>query len=296
MRPGRPEDMELLLSRFRADAMAGQRQFVSPGWLSTLLRDFDWDARCRVVDGPAGQEGLVLVMDHPTAAGIVTRVEASSGSNDLKPLLEWGILFSHASGALAAQVWSPPEPSGGLAELGLSPVRPFWRMDRPDLEAIPEPGLAAGYRVITQATEPRPPEQWTEVFNRSFARHFNHAPQSPEEFWRRHGSNPDLLLMAVTEAGEPAALVLGNVEPLAAEDPRPSPLGTVAVVGTLPEHRRRGLALRLTAGCLRRFRERGAASASLHVDGLNADRAYDVYRRLGFEIGFEAQVWEKRFR
>ena len=36
--------------------------------------------------------------------------------------------------------------------------------------------------------------------------------------------------------------------------------------------------------------------ASLYVDGLNPTRAYDAYRKLGFELAFETEVWEATFR
>ena len=293
MRPGRPADLDLLLRRFSADAALGRRDFVSPAWLSNMLADFDWDTRCRVVDS-GEEEGMVLVMDRHTVAGTVTRIEASSSTGELASLLEWGLLLSHATGAVAAQVWRR-RGSGDLQGLGMEFRRPFWRMDRPDLEAIPEPPAVPGYRVVTQETEAHPMEVWAELYNRSFSQHFNHSPETAEEFQKRHGRNPDLLLMAVAGDGEPAALVLGGVDDLMAGDRRLSPLGMVGVVGTLPEHRRRGLGLLLTAESLRRLKARGAASASLYVDGQNADRAYDIYRRLGFEIGVETEVWEKRF-
>jgi hypothetical protein len=31
------------------------------------------------------------------------------------------------------------------------------------------------------------------------------------------------------------------------------------------------------------------------VDGWNHTRAYDVYSKLGFEVAFEAEVWEATF-
>jgi ribosomal protein S18 acetylase RimI-like enzyme len=69
-------------------------------------------------------------------------------------------------------------------------------------------------------------------------------------------------------------------------------VGLINVVGTVPDHRRRGLALALTGEALRRLRERGAASASLYVDASNPTRAYDLYRRLGFEVAYEFDVFE----
>jgi ribosomal protein S18 acetylase RimI-like enzyme len=66
-------------------------------------------------------------------------------------------------------------------------------------------------------------------------------------------------------------------------------------VGTLPEHRRRGLATWVVAELVQRLRKAGARYASLYVDGLSAMRAYDVYRKLGFEVMFEAEVWEATY-
>jgi ribosomal protein S18 acetylase RimI-like enzyme len=46
---------------------------------------------------------------------------------------------------------------------------------------------------------------------------------------------------------------------------------------------------------LHRLRAAGASEASLYVDGLSQTRAFDVYRKLGFELAFEAEVWEATF-
>jgi ribosomal protein S18 acetylase RimI-like enzyme len=70
----------------------------------------------------------------------------------------------------------------------------------------------------------------------------------------------------------------------------------VGSVGTLPEHRRRGLANWLVAEALQRLRLGGARHASLYVDGWNQTRAFDGYRKLGFEVAFESEVWEATFR
>ena len=98
--------------------------------------------------------------------------------------------------------------------------------------------------------------------------------------------------MAVTSEGRaPVAIAFGDVERYG-DDPRPQPVCMISSVGTLPEHRRRGLAGWLVAEVMRRLGRAGARHASLYVDGLNPMRAFDVYRRLGFEVAFEAEVWE----
>jgi ribosomal protein S18 acetylase RimI-like enzyme len=80
------------------------------------------------------------------------------------------------------------------------------------------------------------------------------------------------------------------------DDSRPQPVGLVSSVGTVPEHRRRGLAGWLVAEGLLRLRSAGARHATLYVDGLNETRAFDAYRKLGFELVFEAEVWEASFQ
>ena len=109
------------------------------------------------------------------------------------------------------------------------------------------------------------------------------------------GRPASLSLLAVTPAGSPAAVTLCQIEAYTA-DPRPQPVGIVGSVGTLPEHRRRGLASWLVAEALGRLRQGGACHASLYVDGLNPTRAFDGYQKLGFELAFEAEVWEATFR
>jgi ribosomal protein S18 acetylase RimI-like enzyme len=132
------------------------------------------------------------------------------------------------------------------------------------------------------------------MHNRSFADHFRFSERAEEELTA--GKPPELCLMAVTaEGGEPAALTLGQLE-LYEEDRRPQPVGVISSVGTLPEHRRRGLATWLVAEAMVRLRRAGAAHASLYVDALNRTHAYDAYRKLGFEVGFEAEVWEATLR
>jgi ribosomal protein S18 acetylase RimI-like enzyme len=101
-------------------------------------------------------------------------------------------------------------------------------------------------------------------------------------------------LAVVSTTGKPAALTLCQVETYAG-DLRPQPVGLVSSVGTIPEHRRRGLASWLVAEGLQRLRRAGARHASLYVDGLSSTRAFDAYRKLGFELAFVTEVWEANF-
>jgi ribosomal protein S18 acetylase RimI-like enzyme len=101
--------------------------------------------------------------------------------------------------------------------------------------------------------------------------------------------------MAITaNHGERAAIALGELEHYP-DDARAQPVGLISSVGTVPGQRRRGLAGWLVAELMRRLRDSGARHLSLYVDGMNAQRAYDLYRKLGFEVAYEAEVWEATF-
>jgi len=274
----------------------GRRELVPAGArLDRLLAGFDWEAASRMVDSPGGAlEGAVLVTHRSGSIGTVTRVEVavvSPGDGSLRRrLVEWGLALSRAAGATAAQVWLPRTQAMDLTSLGLEPVRPWWRMDR-SLEAdLPARVPVAGYRLLVGPAVA--PGVWADVHNRSFADHWRYSPRTEEELmpWRP----PELSLLAVADGGGPAAVTLGQIESYAA-DSRAQPVGIVGSVGTLPEHRRRGLARWLVAELLPRLRRAGARSASLYVDGLNQTGAPALYHDLGFEVAFETEVWEAVF-
>jgi ribosomal protein S18 acetylase RimI-like enzyme len=289
LRPGRAADYPALRALWGEAVLKGGRDCVpDDAWLRRQLGDFAWEARSRVIEDARGIQGFVLVWDRPTPGGTVARLESAVRHESLRrELLEWGLGLSRAAGAATAQVWWPQQLDAAvLAELGLASVRPFWRMDRAELEHIPHLSLPPGYR-LTGRVDPRAA---ADLYNVAFAEHWRFSPLDP-------GHLPlldrpaDLSLLAVAADGSPAAVVWCEVEE---HDPdlRPQPVGLVGVVGTLPGHRRRGLAASLTAESLRRLRGHGARSASLYVDGLNPHRAYDLYRRLGFEVGFQYEVFE----
>jgi mycothiol synthase len=252
-----------------------------------MMGSFDWAARSRVIEDSGGPRAAVLVLEHGTGRRSVVRVEtAARDDGDRLRLIKWGLGLSRAAGAALAQVWRPRGQHRGLAALGLTLARPFWRMDRRSLEEVPQAALPTGYRLARTADR----QEAAAVYNRSFAEHWRFQALHHDDLARTNRPH-ELELMAVTDEGAPAAVVWCEV---ATHDPdlRRQPVGVVDVVGTLPEHRRRGLAYALTAAALRRLRGRGAASASLYVDGLNPNRAYDVYGRLGFSVAFQYDVFE----
>ena len=231
----------------------------------------------------------------PTPLETVTQIDASV-ADGVEPaqrtdLMRWGIGLSQAAGAVAAQVWCGRGHGDEPEQLGMERVRPWWRMDLSLELELPEPAGVAGYALHDGHDVGA--GSWAPVHNGAFADHWRFSPRTEEELMA--GRPAALSLMAMTAAGSPAAVTLCQIEAYTA-DPRPQPVGIVGSVGTLPEHRRRGLANWLVAEALLRLRQGGACHASLYVDGLNPTRAFDGYRKLGFEVAFEAEVWEATFR
>jgi len=293
MRPGRATDLPGVLELWRNDVRAGSRDNV-PGdeHIRRLTAGFQWDGQSRVVDRDGGLEGAALVFKGATPIGTVAIVDASATQPDLLlDLTRWGLGLSRAAGAVAAQVWRGRGHTTGLEELAMEMVRPWWRMDR-SLESEPEKASPLAGYALRDAGQVAA-SVWPDLLNRTFADHWRFWPRSEEELMA--GRAPALSLMAVTPQGSPVALALSHIE-FHREDPRAQPVGTISSVGTLPEHRRRGLAIFLVTETLLRLHRGGARSASLYVDGKSPFRAYDAYRKLGFKVAFESEVWEATFR
>jgi ribosomal protein S18 acetylase RimI-like enzyme len=291
LRPGRAGDLPEVLALLQAEVRAGRQDCV-PGeaYLQRKLAGFDWSSRSRVVEAEDGLDGAVLVAGRSTPLGTVTQVSVACRQLDIRQeLLRWGLNLSKAAGAGAAQIWCGRGHSEGMTELGAEFVRPWWRMD---INLAGDPSAARPVRGYSLRDGSRAVGcSWSDLHNRSFADHWRFSPRHESELTT--GRSPHLSLMAVTDDGAPVALALGQVESYL-DDSRPQPVGIVSSVGTVPEHRRKGLAAWLVAELLNRLREEAARSASLYVDGWNHTRAFDVYSRLGFQMAFESEVWEVR--
>ena len=293
MRPGRTEDLPAVLELWHAEVRAGRQDCV-PGesHLGRLLAGFDWGARSRMVDGGRALEGAVLVAGRPTPQGTVTQVSVACERPEMRQeMLRWGFGLSKAAGAVAAQVWCGRGHTDRLAELGAEFVRPWWRMDMSLEGSLPEPVPVPGYQ-LRDGTQVAP-GGWSDLHNRSFADHWRFSPRLEVELVT--GWPPHLSLMAITQDGTPAAVTLAHIESYT-EDARAQPVGLVSSVGTIPEHRRRGLATWLVAEALRRLCREGARSCSLYVDGWNHTRAFEAYAKLGFGLSFQSEVWEAVFQ
>lgn len=292
MRPGRPDDLGAMRRLWEHEVLAGMRDAVPPDpMMQRILAGFDWEACSRVEEDASGMRGMVLVMHREADGQSVARIEATvapgEGDQLMQSLVGWGLGLSRAAGARLAQVWRAAGTAEWLRDAGLEPVRPWWRMDRDMADPLPLVEPVDGYHLVDPAAVPG--GAWADVFNRSFADHWRFTPRADENL--RAGQAPELSLMVADAAGSYAAITLCQFENLPV-DSRPQPVGIVGSVGTLPAHRRRGLANWMVAESLSRLKAAGARTASLYVDGRNENRAADLYEKLGFVVTFDTTVWE----
>ena len=182
-----------------------------------------------------------------------------------------------------------PSDQPGVPELyaahGLHPHRWTFVMAA-DLATPPEDAdLPAGYTVSTW--EDVDHEELRAAHNIAFVGHPGWSPWS-QEMWRQWISEsrsfrPALSLLVRAPDGGIAAYVQANEYDAVAEQTGRRETYLVKV-GTLPEHRRRGLADVLLRHSLRLHAQSGCERSGLDVDSENPSGALAVYERVGFAV------------
>jgi ribosomal protein S18 acetylase RimI-like enzyme len=151
---------------------------------------------------------------------------------------------------------------------------------------LSDPDLAEAGLTITSLT-PELREATRVARNDSFRDHWGSQPTT-EERWARWMAQetfrPDLSSLAVDGTGEDARVV-GFV--LAYHDPEDTEAAGysavhIELVGTVRDHRGRGIAPRLLTRTLRAARSAGLERAALEVDSDSPTGAVGLYERLGF--------------
>ena len=141
------------------------------------------------------------------------------------------------------------------------------------------------------------PEELRTTHNRAFAGFPGWTPWDAQ-MWRtwvteHHASRPALGLLARAADGEVAAYVRAAEFP-AVEQATGVREAYVALVGTVPDHRRQGLAATLLARALDGFRRAGYARAALDVDTENPSGALRIYEAAGFRVERRWVVWRRQ--
>ncbi|MGW5717904.1 GNAT family N-acetyltransferase [Amycolatopsis sp. NPDC003865] len=186
----------------------------------------------------------------------------------------------HPGLRLAVDVHRPAH-IAGLAELmrstGFEPVRYFRRMEHPLGDVSP---VDARIEPWTEATG----EDFRRVRNAAFADYWGAAPM-PADQWRNKIVNqtfrPAVSFLHRDAAGVPVGLLVTMSwdADTAATGVRDAHF---MIVGTLPEHRKRGVATALLKHALRAAAEQGYHQASLVVDSASPSGASGVFEKAGF--------------
>lgn len=253
-----------------------------PGWRGWAVPDgrggFAGYCWCERVETRPGVDVDARV--HPDLAGsgllprllAVARAEAAA----LRPGLPTRMFVAAAATARAV-----------VEEAGGRVVRHYWRMavDLPDEPAAPT--LPPGVAIEVAGADDAVRRAVHHVVETAFLDHFGHDTVAPYDEWLARqlaGSGADPSLWWVLRVdGEPAAALVGRAWPAQ---------GYVQGLGTLREHRGRGLGRALLRMSFAEFHRRGFRRASLSVDAANPTGAVALYESVGMAVAHEALLYE----
>jgi mycothiol synthase len=170
------------------------------------------------------------------------------------------------------------------AELGFSADRYFLELEVALGESLAQVPIPAAYEIVPFSAARD--EEVREVSNTAFAEHWGSVDRSPDE-WAASFTNskrfvPETSFLALAN-GAVVGFVLARHYPVVEKMTGVRELW-IGDVGTLREHRGRGVASALLSHTLARGKAQGYHRAGLSVDTANPTRALGVYERAGFEV------------
>lgn len=174
-----------------------------------------------------------------------------------------------------------------VSSLGFTADRHFHEMEVALGESLAQVPVPAPYEIVPFSTARA--EEVRLVVNAAFAQHWGSTARTPEEFAASFTDSkrfvPSTSYLALDRAsGAVIGFVLSRHYPVVEELTGVRELW-IGDVGTLSEHRGRGVAAALLSWTLARGREQGYHRAGLSVDTANSTRALGVYERAGFKVG-----------
>jgi mycothiol synthase len=180
---------------------------------------------------------------------------------------------------------------------GYQVARSFYRMNRPDLENIPDLRLPDGLEIrpvkkehlpiIMKAADEAFADAWGEV---------KHGEDSAERFLGSVECQPEIWKVAWdTRTDEVAGMVLGYIKH---EENRVHhrKLGWTENIATRKPWRRQGVAAALMAANMRELKARGMTEAALGVDTENVTGALQLYERMGFRPVTKEYMYRKAMK
>jgi ribosomal protein S18 acetylase RimI-like enzyme len=157
----------------------------------------------------------------------------------------------------------------------------FITMERSLSEPLPNPEFPAGFTVSPGGQKNSTP--WIELFNRTFADHWNHNDMTVEQV--KHELNqayykPELDLVAIAPDGTLAAFCYSHVKP----NPDNSTIeGLIHALGVRPAFCSMGLGKAILLAGLHQLKAEGMHKAMLYVDADNIYSALRLYQAVGFQ-------------
>jgi mycothiol synthase len=183
----------------------------------------------------------------------------------------------------ATRIWNTVRGGDGAAirlleARGYEPDRRWWHMSI-ELSAEGPIAVPAPAGVTIRAFDPeREARRFHEVVERSFAGHWGWHAEDFEGFRHREMTGPEYdptLWFVAQEDGQMVGILVGRIW---------GPRGWVSLVGTLPEHRSRGIGRALLSRSFEEFRRRGLCRAMLNVDSQNETGATALYEKVGMGV------------
>jgi mycothiol synthase len=165
-----------------------------------------------------------------------------------------------------------------LERAGYRPIRYGFRMVIELDGELPEPEWPDGYAV--RPYREGDAEQFYRLQQESFADtwEFTAEPFEPWAHWFMGSTFQPEHWFVVEAEGEPAAIAMCRISEAEPES------GWVRIIGVLPAHRRRGLALALLQHLFRHFADHDMTRVQLGVDGENPTGAVALYERAGMSV------------
>ncbi|MCR3748406.1 GNAT family N-acetyltransferase [Lentzea californiensis] len=171
-----------------------------------------------------------------------------------------------------------------VEKLGFGANRHFYELEVALGETLAHAPIPAGYEIVPFSAARD--EEVRLVCNAAFAQHWGSVERSPEEWAASFTDSkrfvPESSFLALSQ-GAVAGFVLARHYPVVEEMTGVRELW-IGDVGTLEEHRGRGVASALLSHTLAQGRAQGYQRAGLSVDSANSTRALGVYERAGFEV------------
>ena len=171
-----------------------------------------------------------------------------------------------------------------VESFGFSADRHFHEMEVALGESLAQVPIPSGYEIVPFS--PARSEEVRQVSNVAFAGHWGSVDRSPEE-WAASFTNskrfvPEHSFLALAD-GAVVGFVLARHYPVVEELTGVRELW-IGDVGTLAEHRGRGVASALLSWTLAQGKAAGYDRAGLSVDTANLTGALGVYERAGFKL------------